>query len=176
MLTISRLGKKFNISRSTILYYERAGLLLPSKRSANGYRWYNSEQVEILELILAYRSLGLPIAKIADLLRQKDQLVQEQILSEQFLALEREIQKLRLQQRAITTLLGSVETLHGKILNKEQWSQIMKAAGLTERDMKRWHAQFEKMEPESHQAFLESLHISPDEIAKIRSWSDLGNN
>lgn len=173
MLTISQLGKKFNISRSTILYYERAGLLLPSKRTANGYRWYNSEQIATLELILAYRSFGLPIAKITDLLCQKDQLIQEKILSEQFLALEREIQTLRLQQRAITTLLGSTKILNGKILNKEQWSQIMMAAGLSEKDMKRWHAQFEKMEPESHQAFLESLHISPDEIATIRSWSDL---
>ena len=47
----------------------------------------------------------------------------------------------------------------------------MKAAGLSDQDMQNWHQQFEKMEPDAHQEFLESLNIEADEIKTIRSWS-----
>ena len=50
------------------------------------------------------------------------------------------------------------------MINKERWVEIMRAAGLTQEDMHNWHIQFEKMEPESHQEFLESLGIEAAEI------------
>ncbi len=57
------------------------------------------------------------------------------------------------------------------MINKERWVEIMRAAGLTDQDMHNWHAQFEKMEPESHQEFLESLGIEKGEIERIREWA-----
>ena len=56
-------------------------------------------------------------------------------------------------------------------MNKERWVEIMRAAGLKEQDMRNWHIQFEKMEPEAHQEFLESLGIETAEIEKIRERS-----
>jgi hypothetical protein len=47
----------------------------------------------------------------------------------------------------------------------------MKASGLTEEAMHRWHAEFEKAAPEEHQEFLEYLHIPAAEIQTIRDWS-----
>ena len=60
------------------------------------------------------------------------------------------------------------------MLNKERWVEVMRAAGLTEADMHRWHIQFEKMEPEAHQEFLESLGIPAAEIDSIREYSREG--
>lgn len=57
------------------------------------------------------------------------------------------------------------------MLNKERWVEIMRAAGLSDQDMHNWHIQFERMEPEAHQEFLESLGIIAAEIEKIREWS-----
>ncbi len=37
--------------------------------------------------------------------------------------------------------------------------------------MQNWHKQFEKMEPDAHQEFLESLSIDAKEISEIRAWS-----
>ncbi|MBF0370890.1 MAG: hypothetical protein HQL52_15680 [Magnetococcales bacterium] len=54
-------------------------------------------------------------------------------------------------------------------MNKEQWIDIFKETGLDEAQMKRWHQVFEKQQPEGHQAFLEWLGISPDEIHQIRN-------
>ncbi|WP_261858713.1 MerR family transcriptional regulator [Photobacterium sanguinicancri] len=57
------------------------------------------------------------------------------------------------------------------MLNKSRWIEIMKAAGLTDENMKNWHKQFETMEPEAHQAFLESINIDAEEIKTIRHWA-----
>jgi DNA-binding transcriptional MerR regulator len=40
MLTVTKLAKTCDISRTTVLYYEREGLLTPKLRAENGYRWY----------------------------------------------------------------------------------------------------------------------------------------
>ena len=53
MLTVTQIAKAYNISRTTILYYERAGLLLPHSRSDNGYRWYGKKSK------LGWRALSL---------------------------------------------------------------------------------------------------------------------
>ena len=52
MLTVTRLARRYGISRTTILYYERQGLLLPAHRSENGYRWYSDAEIERLEAIV----------------------------------------------------------------------------------------------------------------------------
>ena len=171
MLTVSQLANKYRISRTTVLYYERAGLLEPACRSANGYRWYGEAQFERLEAILAYRSYGVPVANMAALLDHDDNGTREQILREQFQSLEREIAKLRRQQEAIVLLLEQPSLLEQDMVTKERWTEIMEAAGLSEQDMRNWHRHFEKMEPEAHQEFLESLGIGADEISKIRNWS-----
>ena len=176
MLTVTQLARKYAISRTTILYYERAGLLWPHSRSENGYRWYGDDESKRLETIIAYRSFGVPIKNIASLLERTDHLSQEPILRDQFRSLEREIQILRQQQKAIVMLLQQPELMEQNMVNKDRWVEIMKAAGFNEQDMKNWHAQFEKMEPEAHQEFLESLSIDSDEVTKIRAWSKMTEN
>ena len=56
-------------------------------------------------------------------------------------------------------------------MTKDKWVSIMKASGLTEADMRRWHVEFERSAPEDHQKFLEFLHIQEAEIHTIRKWS-----
>lgn len=171
MLTVTQLAKQFGISRTSILYYEREGLLLPGKRGDNGYRWYGQQEIERLEKIVAYRSFGVPVARLLTLLAAHPDDVQQQVLHEQFNALEQQIQQLRLQQKAIVQYLDQPGMLESRTVTKERWTQIMRDAGLNDDDMHNWHVQFEQTEPDGHQAFLESLDIEPDEIEQIRAWS-----
>lgn len=60
MLTVTQLARQFGISRATLLYYEREGLLTPVCRSENGYRWYGEKEVSLLGDILAYRHMACP--------------------------------------------------------------------------------------------------------------------
>jgi len=171
MLTISQLAKTFSISRTTVLYYEREGLLLPKTRSDNGYRWYGDLEVERLRKIMAYRSFGVPVAQLYLLLDRNDELEQKSVLLEHFYALEEQVQQLRVQQKAIVQFMGEPELLDENAVTKERWTQIMRDAGLSDDDMRNWHIQFEKTEPVAHQAFLETLNIESEDIRFIRAWS-----
>ena len=105
MLTISKLGKKFGLSRATILYYEREGLLEPASRAANGYRWYGDREIERLEQITGFRSYGVPVRDIRELLARDSGQAHDQILRKRFAQMETEIQDLRLQQQALLAIL-----------------------------------------------------------------------
>ena len=70
------------------------------------------------------------------LLDRKDDSKQEQTLVNQFNALEKEVQNLRQQQKAIVILLEQPELLEQKSLTKDRWVKVMENAGFSEDDMK----------------------------------------
>ncbi len=168
MITVTQLARKFGISRATILYYEREGLLLPACRSENGYRWYGDTEISRLKSIVSYRSYGIPVSSISNLINQKEGASQSQILKNHFNELEKEINLLRNQQKAIVALLQEPQLLEKNMVTKDRWVAIMKASGFDEKAMITWHQKFEEMEPEEHQHFLESLGIDAKEIEVIR--------
>lgn len=172
MVTISSLAKASGLARSTLLYYHRLGLLKPSGRSRAGYRLYAPADVERLETICMYRQIGIPLGEIRRLLNTTGSTVAREILIRRLRKLDCEIADSRRQQRTIVELLKQKQLQQGEdMLNKERWVEIMRAAGLTDEDMRNWHSQFEKMEPEAHREFLESLGIESEEIEKIRERS-----
>lgn len=169
MLTVTKLASRFKISRTTILYYEKAGLLKPAYRSDNGYRWYGEMEINRLESIVTYRSYGLSIESIANLLEQNGEVSQFRMLREHLNKLEAEINQLRGQQRAIINLLQEPNILKKNAVTKEKWVEIMLMSGFSDADMANWHQKFETMEPDKHQLFLESLGIGKEEIKRIRN-------
>jgi DNA-binding transcriptional MerR regulator len=171
MLTISKLGKRFGLSRATILYYEREGLLEPASRAANGYRWYGDKEVERLTQIVGFRSYGVPVRDIRELLARNSDQAHEQILRKRFAQMETEIQDLRRQQQALLAILEQGQDSPQPAMSKERWSGIMAAAGMSNNDMRNWHCEFEAREPQAHQEFLESLNLDTVEIERIRRWS-----
>ena len=171
MLTISKLGKKFGLSRATILYYEREGLLEPASRAANGYRWYGDREIKRLKQITGFRSYGVSVRDIRELLARESHQAHDQILRKRFTQMETEIQDLRRQQQALLAILEQAQESPQPPMSKERWTGIMHAAGMRERDMRNWHHEFEAREPLAHQEFLESLNLEADEIKRIRHWS-----
>ena len=171
MLTISKLGKRFGLSRATILYYEREGLLEPASRAANGYRWYGDSEVERLQQIVGFRSYGVPVRDIRELLARDSDQAHEQILRKRFAQMETEIQDLRRQQQALLAILEQGQDSPQPAMSKERWSGILAAAGMSNNDMRNWHCEFEAREPQAHQQFLESLNLDTVEIERIRRWS-----
>ena len=68
MFRISQLARQFGLSRSTLLYYDRIGLLSPSGRSGAGYRHYSQGDRERLESICSLRRAGMNLAGIRAIL------------------------------------------------------------------------------------------------------------
>ena len=171
MLTISQLARRFDLSRSTLLYYDSIGLLSPSSRSRANYRLYSREDVERMERIDLYRRAGLPLKAVARILDSGRSAATE-LLGLRLRALNQEIRTLRRQQQMIVGLLQSEMALREtRTLDKEGWVAILRATGLSDDDMLRWHVEFERLTPQAHQDFLESLGLEDEEIAGIRERS-----
>ncbi|WP_321478301.1 hypothetical protein [uncultured Paludibaculum sp.] len=59
-------------------------------------------------------------------------------------------------------------------MTKDKFVAILRTAGITEDQMHKLHAEFERSDPKEHQRFLEYLNIPQAEIASIRAASAKG--
>lgn len=174
MLSVSQIARRFGLSRTTILYYEARGLLKPALRTGAEYRLYGEKEARVVEQICLYRSVGLSVARIRAMLANPETEVAA-LLRRRLQELDAEIHRLRDHQRLILRLLENKNILRRtKSMTKEKWVSIMKAAGFSEADMRRWHREFERAAPDDHNEFLRYLHIPQAEIQSIRDWSSKG--
>lgn len=168
MQTISQLGRRFGLSRSTLLYYDRLGVLPAPARSAAGYRRYGEEAARRLELVCLYRSAGVPLADIRRILDGPRAGVAA-ALEQRLAALQAELARLRAQQDVIVRILRRPDLARRyRGLDKDGWVALLQAVGLDGPGMRRFHAEFERAAPEAHQDFLESLRVPPTAIRRIR--------
>jgi len=171
MHKITSLAKAYDLSRSTLLYYDRIGLLSPSGRSEAGYRLYNEVDVQRLEAISTYRKAGLTLEDIRIILDGVEASNRE-ILETRLRQLGKEIQALQTQQRILAGMLKAKATGAPFFeTDKELWVEMFRAAGLDDAAMMRWHSAFETSAPQDHHAFLLSLGISEEEALQIRKMS-----
>ena len=169
--SISQLAKSFGLSRSTLLYYDRIGLLCASERTAARYRLYTQEQYERLMRISIFRSAGLSLSDIKMMLA-KEAGSGVAILEKRLEELKEQIFRLRSQQHVIAGMLKKLtDDSFLQVVDKAMWINMLKAAGMDESAMSRWHAEFESAAPQAHHDFLLSLGIHPDEVRQIREYS-----
>ena len=62
-MKIKQVEELVGITRKNIRFYEEQGLLQP-RRTENGYRDYQTEDVELLKKIKLFRKLGVPVEQI----------------------------------------------------------------------------------------------------------------
>jgi len=130
-------------------------------------RLYSDNDISKMEKISHFRETGLSLESITRPLEMDTNKVYE-VLENRLFKINEEIQSMRNQQSVIIQILKNKNTIkHSRVVSKEQWVSLLKATGLDECDMKKWHTEFERMSPEAHQDFLESLGIQEQEIKSI---------
>jgi DNA-binding transcriptional MerR regulator len=110
MLTIGELARRVGLRTSALRYYEAEGLLEPAGRTEAGYRLYEPESVDIVRLIQRAQRLGFSLAEIRALLAawRGGDLDNEETLTTaeaRYLALERQVTELRVQQHELELFL-----------------------------------------------------------------------
>jgi DNA-binding transcriptional MerR regulator len=169
--TISQLAKRAGLSRSTLLYYDRTGLLKAEGRNPAGYRLYSEQNFQRLERICALRAAGLLLKDIQKMLSTQAA-PGSQILERRLKELGAEAVRIRQQQHLIA---GMLKQMPGRkkahVMDKAGWVRLLAAAGMDEAAMRNWHAEFERSAPEMHREFLLSLGIPVAEVNAIRNWS-----
>jgi len=73
-LTVSQFAKLSGLTRTTLSFYDRMGLISPASRGSNNYRYYDSEQLVHINLIRTFQAFGMPIEEIK---RMQDTLTPE---------------------------------------------------------------------------------------------------
>lgn len=68
MKTVSEVSKCTGVSVRTLRHYDQIGLLKPSAVTEAGYRLYDDDALERLQLILLYRELQFPLKEIGRIL------------------------------------------------------------------------------------------------------------
>jgi len=68
LLKIGQFAKLAGTNLRTVRYYEEVGILRPALRSPGGFRYYRRADLARFESVRRLSQLGLPLAKIRDLL------------------------------------------------------------------------------------------------------------
>jgi len=64
-MRIGELAQRSGLTPRTIRYYESLGLLEPSEREGNGFRYYGETELTRLQKITTLKELGLSLEEIA---------------------------------------------------------------------------------------------------------------
>ena len=69
LFTVKEVCDMYEITRKTLFYYDRAGLVKPAYRAGSQqYKLYDQETIEQLEQVLLYRSAGLTVRETRKIL------------------------------------------------------------------------------------------------------------
>lgn len=79
-MRIGQLAKRSGLSRDTIRFYERKGLIAsrPEPNATNSYRDYPEDLLEALEWIAQAQAAGLTLDELLQLMRQMDGLTDDE--------------------------------------------------------------------------------------------------
>ena len=105
MLSIKEMSELSGVSKRTLQYYDRMGLLRPAGYTPSGYRQYDLAQVERLQQILLYRELEFPLREIQRILDSTDY--------DRNRALEQQIELLTLKKEHLENLILFAKGLYG---------------------------------------------------------------
>jgi MerR family transcriptional regulator, thiopeptide resistance regulator len=70
--TVKKLAQLSGVSIRTLHWYDEVGLLKPAYYGTNGYRYYEEEQLLVLQQILFFRELGFELKQIKKVLGRGD--------------------------------------------------------------------------------------------------------
>ncbi|ULQ58520.1 helix-turn-helix domain-containing protein [Brucepastera parasyntrophica] len=122
-LKISEFAALSGISRDTLLFFDKIGLLHPARTDpANGYRYYSYRQIDTASVINALRELGMPLKEIRAYLAARTPEKLESTFKNQKDRLEAQIAGLRKTQDIIDVRLALAEEGRTRTRQNRYWS------------------------------------------------------
>ncbi len=139
MYRISELAEKVNLSRTTLLYYEKIGLI-HGHRLDNGYRTYTEHDLQRLRLILQLQRGGLTLKECKACLDAK---INRALLVDRLKQLDNEIKQKQDARHLLAGLLG-------------------------ETSLSEWHDHLDDIAPEAHMKWLMTQGFNEKEALHLR--------
>jgi MerR family transcriptional regulator, thiopeptide resistance regulator len=145
------IAAQFGLSLKALRLYEKLGMLKPP-RSEAGWRAYGTAEIERLQAIVAFKQMGLPLARIAELLRTGSGdmteilAIQETLLDENLRETEHALKLTRIARERLRD---------GKKLSIAEMAEIMRKVAL----VIRWSPELEQL--------AERIY-TPEQLAAVR--------
>jgi MerR family transcriptional regulator, thiopeptide resistance regulator len=142
--SIAQVARMSKVTSRTLRHYDEIGLLPPARVGANGYRYYEQEQLLRLQQILVMRELGVGLDAIAEIVHQGRDRVEVLRMHHSWLLAERDrFQRLaNTVSRTIDELKGG-ENMSAKSMDHwfEGFDDTAKQEALQEEARERWGAE-----------------------------------
>jgi DNA-binding transcriptional MerR regulator len=178
MFTVRQLSRIAGITPRTLHYYDEIGLLKPSQVGENGYRYYGDECLLLLQQILFYRELDIPLKEIKEIISRADFEVLSALESHK----ARLNQRVRYLENLITTVDDTLYHLKGKkemsqkqlfdAFNDEQQAEYEQEAlqmydpAIVQASMKKWKSYTaddkRRIQDEGNAVYQDILNAMPD--------------
>lgn len=122
-LSIGEMSEIHNLSRQTLIYYDRIDLFKPKIVDDNGYRYYSSKQIPILREICFLKAIGIRLEDIKEHIYHRNLNTAMSLLKYHKEFLEKEIEKLKYAKESIENRLNIYEK--ATLYNDELYFPIM---------------------------------------------------
>lgn len=83
LYSVSEVSKLTGVTIKTLHYYQKIDLLTPAYIGENKYRYYSEDEINVLQEIMFYRTMDIPLSRVKELLVQNVSKDRIQILEEQ---------------------------------------------------------------------------------------------
>ena len=110
LFSIGELSKYQNISKQTLIFYDKIGLFCPDYVDPNnGYRYYSASQIDYLDTILIMKKIGFSLNEIKEHMQHYNIDSSLIALRKQVTVIDRQIQELRLIRNRVLHRCGQLE-------------------------------------------------------------------
>ncbi|MGB4440567.1 MAG: MerR family transcriptional regulator [Sedimentibacter sp.] len=118
-LSVSEMARIHNISRQTLIYYDKINLFKPERVDENGYRYYSFNQIPFLREICYLKSAGIKLDEIKDYIKNKNLTTAISLLQFHKDYINAEIQNLSITLESIENKLIAYEKVNINDNNEE---------------------------------------------------------
>lgn len=105
--TIGDISRLYHIGPDSIRYYEKKGVLEPI-RGENGYRYYSSQSIWRMNMIVSLRSLGFSVERIREYFQNRTAESTARLLNDELALIDTRLEEL---DRLKSTVLQQLKTL-----------------------------------------------------------------
>lgn len=159
--TVNKLAKLSGVSARILHFYDEIGLLKPAYYGENNYRYYEEEQLLMLQQILFYRELGMPLSEIQVII-SSDNFDKIEALQSHKKILEQGLDR---SQQMIKTINKTISHLRGKEKMKDE----------------EFYYGFDSAKQKEHEKYLIEKDILTQDFLdecneKVKNWSDKEKN
>lgn len=156
LIQVGELAKRAGITVRTLHHYESLGLLLPSGRTAAGYRLYNATDVKRLHTIQALTQMGLSLSEVRDTLENHSVSLND-IIGRQLCMLDEKLTRIATLRGRLALLQRDLQS--GREPDLFEWLTTLELMTMYDR----WFTQQE----------LNTLPFAQQDAAREQEWAEM---